>query len=85
MSQPIALYLHIPFCETKCPYCDFNTYAGIEHLVPQYVDALARELRLWGQALASEHPAWSGGPLLSANASLSPFIPLPSREEGSIG
>ena len=26
----LSIYIHIPFCETKCHYCDFNTYAGIE-------------------------------------------------------
>ena len=50
-AQPIALYIHIPFCETKCPYCDFNTYAGIEALMPDYIDALVQEVRLWGAAL----------------------------------
>ena len=48
---PLALYIHIPFCETKCPYCDFNTYAGIEQLIPSYVQALCRELELWGRLL----------------------------------
>ena len=47
----LALYDHIPFCETKCPYCDFNTYAGIEALMPSYVGALANEIAGWGKAL----------------------------------
>jgi oxygen-independent coproporphyrinogen-3 oxidase len=48
---PIALYVHIPFCETRCPYCDFNTYAGVEALIPSYVQALQREIALWGESL----------------------------------
>ena len=39
-----GLYLHVPFCRVKCHYCDFNTYAGIEDLIPAYVDALARDM-----------------------------------------
>ena len=49
--QPIALYVHIPFCETKCPYCDFNTYAKIESLIPGYVSALRTEIGLWAGML----------------------------------
>ena len=54
----LALYVHIPFCESKCPYCDFNTYAGIEALMPPYVAALAREVEQWG--------AWLGRPTLAS-------------------
>ena len=50
-SSPISLYVHIPFCETKCPYCDFNTYAGIESLIPGYVAALRAEIGMWGRLL----------------------------------
>jgi oxygen-independent coproporphyrinogen III oxidase len=41
---PTAIYLHIPFCRIKCPYCDFNSYAGQEGLLPRYLDALCAEL-----------------------------------------
>jgi oxygen-independent coproporphyrinogen III oxidase len=44
-SIPLALYLHIPFCEARCPYCDFNTYAGLESLYETYTAALIQEIR----------------------------------------
>lgn len=41
-----SLYVHIPFCKHRCHYCDFNTYAGKETLIPTYVDALIKEIRI---------------------------------------
>src|SRR6059058_5764150 len=38
------LYVHVPFCKHKCGYCDFNAYAGMDRLMPDYVAALEREL-----------------------------------------
>jgi len=49
-KAPLALYLHIPFCTSKCGYCDFNSYEGLEHVVPDYTPALVREMELWAPA-----------------------------------
>jgi oxygen-independent coproporphyrinogen-3 oxidase len=49
--DPLSLYLHIPFCSLKCRYCDFNSYAGLDELVPPYVDALIAEMGLWRKAV----------------------------------
>ncbi len=43
-----SLYLHIPFCHTRCHYCDFNTYAGLLPLREPYVKALEKEIALAG-------------------------------------
>ena len=51
LPEGLSLYIHIPFCQTKCPYCDFNTYQGIESLMSPYRAALAGEIALWGRAL----------------------------------
>ena len=49
--KTLALYIHIPFCATKCVYCDFNTYEGIEKLIDSYINALNIEIQLWGTKL----------------------------------
>jgi len=43
-----GIYLHIPFCKHRCAYCDFNTYAGQESLIPAYVEALIKEIEWIG-------------------------------------
>jgi oxygen-independent coproporphyrinogen-3 oxidase len=39
-----ALYIHIPFCEKRCVYCDFYTVAGQRHRIPDYLKALTAEM-----------------------------------------
>ncbi len=46
--ETASLYLHIPFCHTRCHYCDFNTYAGMLPLREPYVKALVKEIALAG-------------------------------------
>lgn len=42
--QAHSIYLHIPFCRHLCSYCDFNTYAGLDDLIPAYIQALCQEI-----------------------------------------
>jgi putative oxygen-independent coproporphyrinogen III oxidase len=41
-----GIYIHVPFCLTRCGYCDFNAHAGLDHLMGRYVRALEREADL---------------------------------------
>ena len=71
---PLSLYIHLPWCVAKCPYCDFNSHALNGELPEQaYVDALMRDLeldlpRVWGRTV---HSVFFGGgtpSLFSADA-----------------
>ncbi|MCK5092886.1 MAG: radical SAM protein, partial [Gammaproteobacteria bacterium] len=44
---PLGLYIHIPWCVQKCPYCDFNSHA-VRDALPEreYIDALLSDLEL---------------------------------------
>lgn len=58
-QAPLAVYVHIPWCVKKCPYCDFNSHAQRE-AIPEaaYLDALTRDLEMslpqvWGREVSS--------------------------------
>ncbi len=58
--KPLSVYVHIPFCTVKCGYCDFNAYAGLDHLKPSYADALVAEIYGWQDLLAQRRIATVG-------------------------
>ncbi|GAL08978.1 radical SAM family enzyme [Photobacterium aphoticum] len=47
MPPPLSLYIHIPWCVQKCPYCDFNSHA-LKTAIPEldYIDALIEDLEI---------------------------------------
>ena len=44
MTQPRAVYIHVPFCAHRCGYCDFTLIAGRDDLAGAYLDALQAEI-----------------------------------------
>ncbi len=80
--MPTSLYLHIPFCQHRCAYCDFNTYAGLDELKPAYVRALVGEIRGVGRSAETAgrsrqaHTVFFGGgtPSLLSEAELGAIL-----------
>lgn len=54
MQRQAGIYVHIPFCERKCTYCNFNTTDYFEGLAGRYIGAVSREITYWGEHLAEQ-------------------------------
>ncbi|MCL5264159.1 MAG: radical SAM family heme chaperone HemW [Chloroflexi bacterium] len=86
----VGVYVHMPFCLSKCPYCDFNSYANRTELRDAYVEALCREISLvveQSRERSEEYLArtlyFGGGtPTLLAPAHLERILSAAAREIG---
>lgn len=76
---PLSLYIHIPWCVRKCPYCDFNSHEA-KQAIPEeaYVEALIQDLEqatplIWGRKI---HSVFFGGgtPSLFSGASIDKIL-----------
>ncbi len=71
---PLSLYIHIPWCVRKCPYCDFNSHEAGNHVPEdQYIQALLRDLEselpnIWGRPLETIFIGGGTPSLFSAEA-----------------
>ncbi|MEW6765628.1 MAG: radical SAM family heme chaperone HemW [Pseudomonadota bacterium] len=71
---PLSLYIHLPWCVRKCPYCDFNSHEAPGALPEfEYVDALIRDLEqdlplIWGRPIVSIFIGGGTPSLFSAEA-----------------
>ena len=76
---PLSLYIHIPWCVRKCPYCDFNSHEGRDDMPEQaYVNALLRDLEsalplVWGRKVYSIFIG-GGTPSLLSGAALTRLL-----------
>ena len=55
-ERPFGVYVHVPFCTTRCGYCDFNTYTDLGGMQSSYAEAVVSELRLARQVLGQQVP-----------------------------
>ncbi|HRK78192.1 MAG TPA: radical SAM family heme chaperone HemW [Thiobacillus sp.] len=63
VQPPLSLYIHLPWCVKKCPYCDFNSHAAQDIPETAYIDALLLDLEralpdVWGRTI---HTVFFGG------------------------
>jgi len=72
---PLSLYIHVPWCAKKCPYCDFNSHELAPNEIPEedYVNALIRDLEhdlpaVWGRTVDTIFIGGGTPSLLSADA-----------------
>ena len=86
-GSPFGVYVHVPFCRTRCGYCDFNTYTDLGGLQASYAGTVAEELQLARRVLGSVPPVETvfvggGTPTLLPAADLAQLLKTIDSELG---
>lgn len=54
MEKKIGLYVHVPFCDGKCPYCDFYSIRGSEERMTEYTNSIIKSILSYGNRLGRQ-------------------------------
>ena len=86
-QAPFGFYVHVPFCLTRCGYCDFNTYTDLGALQVSYAETVAQEIRLARRVLGDPPPVQTvffggGTPTLLPSADLVAVLAVIQAELG---
>lgn len=74
MNDPLGIYIHIPFCSGKCPYCDFYSVPPEDGIAERYCDAVCRELEACERSAADTIYFGGGTPTLLGSRHLSRIL-----------
>src|SRR5438128_5938399 len=85
-DHEFGVYVHIPFCASRCDYCDFATWTDREHLIDEYVDACVLDLtrrRAAGMPAATSVFFGGGTPSLIPGEQLARILDTIERTDGA--
>ena len=72
---PVGLYIHVPFCVSKCPYCDFYSMSSDAETMDRYTEAVLRQLRRYEGKFCADTLYFGGGtPSLLGGARLAAIL-----------
>lgn len=77
------MYVHVPFCSTRCGYCDFAAFEGMDDLIPDYVDAVVEEIGSRVPVEASTVFVGGGTPSILPPEQLAGLIGSVPRRQGA--
>lgn len=82
--KPLGIYLHIPFCEKKCPYCDFYSLCADEEQKKQYIETVIAAMKEMPDGIAADTLYLGGGTPVLVNPELLGRVVETAREKFSL-